>query len=211
VSERASYHHGDLRRVVLDASLLLIETEGVEALSMREVARRANVSHGAPYHHFPDRGAIVAALAEEGFVRLEAELRAAVARASDATTRFEAAGRAYILFAGRHGAQFRIMFRPEMVRREEYPAIDVVAAAACRVLAECIAECQREGVAPGGDPGPLVLTSWATAHGVAALWLDGPLSRGGGRKSLRELADSVAKTFSGLLAAGGRARTKRAR
>src|SRR5215470_2775019 len=73
-SKRAGYHHGDLRRALLEASLALVEESGIGALSLREVARKAGVSHNAPYHHFKDRGSLLAALAEEGFAELAREM-----------------------------------------------------------------------------------------------------------------------------------------
>jgi AcrR family transcriptional regulator len=69
-ASRTGYHHGDLRRALLDASLALVAEGGIGALSLREVARKAGVSHNAPYHHFKDRGSLLAALAEEGFAEL---------------------------------------------------------------------------------------------------------------------------------------------
>jgi AcrR family transcriptional regulator len=79
-TKRAAYHHGDLRRALLAASLDLVDEGGIGALSLREVARKAGVSHNAPYHHFRDRGSLLAALAEEGFAELAREM--AEARAS---------------------------------------------------------------------------------------------------------------------------------
>jgi AcrR family transcriptional regulator len=168
----------DLRRAVLDASLALVEEGGVGALSMREVARRARVTHGAPYHHFENRAAILAALAEEGFGILEREMAAAMKREDKGSiARFEAAGRAYFRFATKHAAYMRIMFRPELASPGDHPSVDVAAAAAMRLLIGCVAECQEAGTIPAGDPGPIVLTSWAAIHGLASLWLDGPLCR----------------------------------
>ncbi len=197
----------DLRRAVLDASLALVEEGGVGALSMREVARRANVTHGAPYHHFADRAAIVAGLAEEGFELLTREMTTAMKREPAGTiARFESCGRAYVRFAVRHPAYMRIMFRPELASPTDHPAVDAAAASAMRVLIECVAECQKAGAMPSGDVSAIVLTSWAAVHGLASLWLDGPLCRlRDWSAPPQELAAMVARTLGGLLEAATKA------
>jgi len=112
----------DLRQKVLDASLALIEEEGLDRLSMREVARKAGVSHQAPYHYFEDREAILAALAGEGFSSLGQSLeRAAVQAGSNAAKAVEDMGRAYVEFALRHPAYFQAMFRADAVPLDRYP------------------------------------------------------------------------------------------
>jgi AcrR family transcriptional regulator len=190
----------DLRRAILDASLALAAEGGVGALSMREVARRAHVTHGAPYHHFQDRGAILAALAEEGFALLTKEMLAAMKDEDrGSVARFEACGRGYFRFALRHPAHMKLMFRPELANPADHPEVDQAACTAMQVLVDCVLECQQAGNALPGDPMPLVVTSWATIHGLAALWLDGPLPRMKGfAASPQELARRVAHTV-GLL------------
>src|SRR5579863_8499862 len=111
MGKRRRYHHGDLRREILNASLALISEKGVGALSMRQVASRAGVTHGAPYHHFADRAAILAALAEEGFLILAEALRSALGDIppSNHRGRFEAIGLTYFGFAVTHPAHFQLM------------------------------------------------------------------------------------------------------
>jgi AcrR family transcriptional regulator len=193
----------DLRRAILDASLLLAAEGGVGALSMREVARRARVTHGAPYHHFKDRSAILAALAEEGFALLTKEMNAAMKdEARGSVARFEACGRGYFRFALRHPAHMKLMFRPELANPADHPQVDQAACTAMQVLIDCVLECQKAGNAPPGDHMPLVVTSWATIHGLSALWLDGPLSRMKAfGASPQELARRVAHTLGELMKA----------
>jgi AcrR family transcriptional regulator len=177
MSKRTAYHHGDLRPALLEASLALIDEAGIGALSLREVARKAGVSHNAPYHHFKDRGSLLAALVEDGFAALAKEMADARAAAPDARDRLEACGRAYIRFALRSPARFKLMFRPELTGPAEQAAVAQSSTAALDTLATAIVEAQAAGLAPAGDPKPLVLTCWATVHGFASLWLDGPLIR----------------------------------
>jgi AcrR family transcriptional regulator len=201
------YHHKDLRRAILAASLELVEKEGVAALSMREVARRAGVSHGAPYHHFPDRAAILAAVAALGFEKLAEVLRETADAHEDPLARFEALGRAYFHFALENPGYYRVMFRPELHDPTEHPDVDAAGTAAFQVLVFAIVACQDAGVAPPGDPLPVVLATWASAHGLAALWVDGPLARGalGLGDDPAGLAKMVSKTVGSMLAAAGRA------
>src|SRR5262245_24205460 len=105
----------NLRRTLLDASLELIAAEGLEGFSMREVARRAGVSHQAPYHHFADREAIMAAIVAEGFQRLRDDSLGALTGLTDVRARFTAIGRAYLNFALNNPAHFKLMFRSELV------------------------------------------------------------------------------------------------
>jgi AcrR family transcriptional regulator len=196
----------DLRRAVLDASLALIDEGGVGALSLREVARRAGVTHQAPYHHFADRAAILAVLAEEGFGLLAREMGEAMReKATGSLARFEACGLGYFRFAMRHPAYMRLMFRPELAEPASHVAIDAAAADAMTLLIECVNECQIAGTMPRGDSMPIVMTSWAAMHGLATLWLDGPLCRlGHWQGAPEELARTVARTLGGLLEAKAR-------
>jgi AcrR family transcriptional regulator len=177
MSKRTAYHHGDLRPALLQASLALIEEGGIGALSLREVARKAGVSHNAPYHHFKDRGSLLAALAEDGFATLAREMAAARAAEPDSRKRLEACGQAYIRFALGSRARFKLMFRPELTGPDSAPALVPAAQAALETLTAAVVEAQASGLAPPGDPRPLVLTCWSAVHGLASLWLDGPLTR----------------------------------
>lgn len=205
---RRSYHHGDLRRALLDASLALVQEQGIQALSLREVARKAGVSHNAPYHHFPDKSALMAAICEEGFQGLAREMAAArVAAGDDPRARLEACGQSYVRFALGSPAHFRVMFRPELADPEIHPGMLEASQPAFQMLVQGVVDCQRAGQAPGGDPMPLVLTCWSVVHGLASLWLDGPLSKDpkGFGKSPEKLAAMVVLTIGALLANAGEA------
>jgi AcrR family transcriptional regulator len=174
---RTAYHHGDLRPALLRASLALVEDRGIAALSLRAVARQAGVSHNAPYHHFKDRGSLLAALAEDGFAALARAMADARAAAPNPGARLEACGHAYIRFALESPARFKLMFRPELTGPAEEGAVAQSSTPALDVLAGAIVEGQATGLAPPGDPMPLVLTCWSAVHGLASLWVDGPLTR----------------------------------
>lgn len=109
-SESRPYHHGDLRRALVEAGRGLLEREGIAALSLRAVAREAGVSAAAPYHHFKDRAALLAAIAHEGNVALHAEMREAFDSAEAGQKRIVAVGVAYVSFAVANPALYRLMF-----------------------------------------------------------------------------------------------------
>lgn len=159
-----------LRRTLLDASLDLIASEGLEGFSMREVARRAGVSHQAPYHHFPDREAILAAIVAEGFQRLRDNSVAALEGVADPPSRLTAIGRAYVAFAQNNPAHFKLMFRSELVREDKHDDAKACAQGAFDVLVSVADE-----VSPGDRT--LVLTAWSLVHGLATLMLEGKLDR----------------------------------
>lgn len=165
----------DLRRRVLDASLDLIAGEGLEAFSMREVARRAGVSHQAPYHHFPDREAIMAAIVAEGFTALRADLVEAGGAVADPRQRLTALGKTYVAFALRQPAHFKLMFRSEWVKAEKHEEAKACAEGAFEVLAHAIADVARlEGREPEQTS---LLMAWSMAHGLATLMLEGKFEK----------------------------------
>lgn len=176
-SKRDSYHHGDLRETLIQGALELIEEKGVEALSLRAVARAAGVSPGAPYHHFKNRGEILAAVASQGFVLMHEAMADAKAKADqeDSTKCLCVMGEAYATFATKHPGHFRVMFRPELSDRKAFPELDAVARPVFEELANTVIAAQTDGNIPTGDPRRFILLSWAVAHGISSLMVDGPL------------------------------------
>lgn len=179
-SPKRTYHHGDLRRALLDAALHILDEEGVHALTLREVARRVGVTQAAPYHHFADKEAILAALAEEGFVELlDAMVRARDGAGPRASARLKAMGIGYVDFAVKHPAHFRIMF-VKLVDIPRYPSLHTAADAAFHALLDSIVEAQKYGVARSGDPMELALLAWSTVHGLSMLWIERAIQGPGG-------------------------------
>jgi AcrR family transcriptional regulator len=172
---RATYHHGSLREELITASVALIGAEGIGAVSLRRVAREAGVSPGAPYHHFVDRPALLAAIAQRGHELLEHELRQARQAAPTAVRALGALVETYVGFARDHPAYLQLMLRPELSQSPKHPEVPNAGEAAIAILTETVLDCQREGTAPAGDPEALVAMVWALAIGIVTLWLDGPL------------------------------------
>lgn len=172
---RTNYHHGALREALLQATLELIETDGIGAVSLRQVARAAGVSPGAPYHHFPDRAALLTALSDEGFRLLAVALTEASAARTTPTEGLEAILNAYVDFAKAHPAYFRLMFRPELTKPHKSEHGAEAGEAAFDVLANTVEECLAAKVMRPDDKDVLAITLWSLVHGYASLWLDGQL------------------------------------
>lgn len=179
-ARRAAYHHGDLRRALVDAALaLLAETQRWD-FSLREVARRAEVSHNAPYAHFADKRGLLAAVAVAGYETLRALMRAAEDDATGAGDALDAIGRAYLRFGTEHPAHYRLMFGPTLLADADGPPAEVVAAAAASraVLRDALRRGAEDGsfrIAPD-DPEALaaaVLAAWSLVHGLTLLCVDG--------------------------------------
>jgi AcrR family transcriptional regulator len=162
------YHHGNLRTALLTEAERTVREHGVDRLSLRELARQVGVSHGAPRRHFPDRQALLDALAEAGFERLGAELRRAVAGAGENfEARLRATAAAYVRFATRDAALLELMFAGK--HREGAGALDAAAERAFSIMLEVIEQGQAEGILEPGDPERVGLVLFATIQGIATL------------------------------------------
>jgi AcrR family transcriptional regulator len=172
---RSRYHHGDLRRALLDEAVRTIQQDGIEALTLREAGRRLGVSRTALYRHFRDKSALLAAVARDGFQRFRQDLVAAWEGGGRRRTRFERMGRAYVSFAAANPAHYRVMFGAFSDLCDRDPALQADAAAAFQVLVEAIRTLQAAGDIRADDPRQLAQFIWAAVHGVASLAIDGQL------------------------------------
>ena len=173
------YHHGDLRRALIGAALDLVTEKQDWTFSLREVARRAGVSHNAPYSHFAEKQDLLAAVAAAGFEALRDRMRSAVAGLEAADAALIASGRAYVGFALENPARYRLMFGPELAKAAGGRAAEARAAGdeARAVLIDIILAGARSGIFPISldDPKGIeiaVLSAWSAVHGLALLLLD---------------------------------------
>lgn len=223
-SKTDSYHHGHLRQALLEAALELASERGVGGFSMREVSRRAGVSHNAPYHHFADKGKMVEELAAESFRALTSFLHEAEAKPDRPEQKLVALCVAYVRFAIENSARFRFMFQPEMRQKtpfsypyglasssdgatddqgkqEEESSTERAKMEAYGVLVNAVVECQKAGLSPAGDPTSLALTAWSTVHGLSVLLLDGPKKITESEEALETITRGVTERLAyGLLA-----------
>lgn len=162
----------DVRREVLDAALEIIASEGPDAVSMREVARRAGVSHQAPYHYFGDRAGIFAAITEEGFTQFAEVLRDVLASPDPLAVSLHA----YVTFAFSHLGHFKVMFRSDICGISHNAEAAAAANDAFDVVTEIARAISKRDVV--GDEALLLPTlMWSQAHGLTTLLIDGPLLR----------------------------------
>jgi len=158
------YHHGDLRAALMTAALALIEQHGAKGFSLKDAATQVGVSSAAPYRHFADKDALLAELRREGFALFYDSLRAAYESAGTPAERLEELGVAYVLFALRHPARFRIMFGLSGPSEAKDPN-------AYHLLVEAVA-----ALTPRASPKrrqDLVVACWSIVHGFATLQMEG--------------------------------------
>lgn len=172
-----TYHHGNLRTILLDRAADVIAEQGIETLSLRALARDIGVSHAAPARHFRDKADLLRALATEGSQRLTTYVFAAAdAAGADPLKRYEALGRAYVQFSLEFPAYYKTATHPEVAARAD----DELRAARRHwhaVVAQAAREAQEAGWLPGEDIEDIVMFSIATVRGVAAMLAD-PLHDG---------------------------------
>jgi AcrR family transcriptional regulator len=192
------YHHANLRQTLLDAAVTLIGEVGPRAFTLREVARRAGVSHNAPYRHFVSKDELLAEVAAEGFERLAASMQKSMARATSPRERRQECSCGYVAFALRWPQHFLVMFdMPQAARGlERHQAAGQNAFA---VLQECIAAAQLSGDLPAGGPLPLAWTAWSLVHGIAKLAISGNLPLNA-RSTIEFTGNASQAIFSGMKA-----------
>lgn len=177
------YHHGDLRQALLAAAAELLAAGDVAAISLREVARRAGVSHNAPYRHFADRESLLAALAEEGFTELGRRMEASAGGLAEL-------GQCYVRYALEQPGRFALMFGAGL-DKVRHPGLQEAAMALYQRLALVVQQ-----TAPGRDPQVATLAAWSLVHGLAQLLQQRQLSEAmGAGLSVKELAERVTRLF----------------
>ena len=169
------YHHGNLRRSLLDEAVATIRAEGVEALTLREIGAKAGVSRTALYRHFADKRALLAAVATEGFRMLRQELVRAWERGGQGAAAFDAMGVAYIQFAMSNPSHYRVMFGGFVDTAEAEPELSTEGAGAFQALVDALLVLQRAQVVRSDDALTQARFVWAVVHGVAMLGIDGQL------------------------------------
>jgi AcrR family transcriptional regulator len=168
------YHHGNLREALLEAAIRLIAEVGPTAFTLREVARRAGVSHNAPYRHFRDRDDLMAAVAAEGFRELTQAMMEGAGERRDALDRLKRAGLSYVSFAVRRPEHFTVMFDAPM-SKQKHPDSAAAAEQAFDTLMSFVKGAQDAGRLPSGDLRQMALLAWTMVHGIAKLAITGRL------------------------------------
>ena len=172
---RRAYHHGNLRRALLDEALVIIQHDGVDGLTLREIGARVGVSRTALYRHFADKPALLAAVATEGFRTLREALRSAWEDGGRGPAGKQAMGVAYVRFAIGNPSHYRVMFSRFLDACPPDPELAAEAEGAFQVLVEAVAALQRDGLLRADDTVLMARFVWSVVHGVAMLAIDGQL------------------------------------
>jgi AcrR family transcriptional regulator len=183
------YHHGDLKNALIQAGIGILSEEGIHALSLRKVAQRAGVSHAAPYAHFTDKQALIAAISTEGYRQLFDYLASAVKQHHREPSRqlVEAAW-AYVQFALREPAHFKITLSGVVEKEQDYPALVEMIHRAFGLLIEVTEACQQAGILKPGPSDQVAVSVWSMVHGFTSLVLEGQIaSAWKDRLTLREM------------------------
>ena len=188
--KRRTYHHGDLREALVEGALAILRDEGLEALTLRAVARHAGVSQAAPYRHFADRRALVAAVAERGFERMQQTMLQQM-QGSQGRGGLKMVAVAYVQFGLANPAQYRVMFGPEVAITNDLPTLRETGRGVLGFVAEGIRQLQGAGLVGNGDPWKMAVAIWAALHGLVMLTLDGQTS--GIAPDVDDLVDEVTR------------------
>jgi AcrR family transcriptional regulator len=188
----------DLRKVIIEASVSMIAKDGVRALSFREVAKKAKVSHQAPYHYFENHFAILKTIAEDGFRMLAEQMEAAAKPHPNPLQALTASGIAYVQFAVEHLGYFRVMFQSPLISEKKLAERMPEAEQAHGVLLSLAKNAWESGVARDMDSESLALLCWSTAHGMATLLTEGVISQEK-PKEMMKIATQVIEALSAHL------------
>lgn len=196
--KRSTYHHGDLKRALVDAALGLVAEKGPKGFTLSEAARRAGVSLAAPYRHFTDKAHLLAAVAEQGFLALHQALTDGLADNVEAAEQVVECSRRYVGWAVAHPDHYRVMFGAD-TDKAQHPGLLEAGELTFGVLLEVIGRCQAAGLIESGDPRRVAGPMWSTVHGIASLAISGDLDHVGIDERPEELAArSAAEILRGL-------------
>jgi AcrR family transcriptional regulator len=196
VTTERAYHHGNLRAALIEQAWELVDSDGTEALSLRQLARDIGVSHGASARHFRDKQALLDALAVEGFRRLNTSLADAADSAGSYAERFRSAGDAYVAFAVAHPAILGVMYSAKHHPDASAELVEL-SHLGMRALVALVEEGQAAGEVRAGSADQQALVAFAAVHGVATLATDDLL---GGVRWQDAATATIAFVWSGLSA-----------
>jgi AcrR family transcriptional regulator len=186
---RKTYHHGDLKNALIQAGINILARDGVAGLSLRRVAGKAGVSHAAPYAHFTDKQALIAAISTEGYRMIHERIEAAIAEfEGDPSRQLLEAAWAYVDFALTDPAHFKITLSGVIEKEKEHPAFVEMSQKSFKAVVTIVEACQAQGVLAAGPSDLAAVSVWSLVHGLASLVLEGQVSHSLlDRMSVREM------------------------
>ena len=189
--KKKNYHHGDLKNALIKAGVEILAKDGVSGLSLRKVAMKAGVSHAAPYAHFADKQALIAAISTEGFRQLYERVSGVAEKyRSQPEKQLTEAAWAYVQFAMDDRDRFKVMFSGVLEKEKEYSDFVVESQRNFQLVKSIVEANQASGRLRGGDSALVALSAWGIIHGFLMLLLEGQISHAVLEKmSLRELVE----------------------
>ena len=197
-AKRPGYHHGDLARALVEAAEALVAQRGPAHLTLREAARLAGVSVAAPYRHFADREALLAAVLAKGFLELAHEMEAGRGSQAGALDALSAVGEALVRFSARKPSIYRLMFGPEC-DKGKHPELLAAGHEALSVPARAVDVCAEAGLLATADRQAVVLAGWSLCHGLSSLHADGMLAALGPLDVQRTSKKLIRLLFEGVV------------
>jgi AcrR family transcriptional regulator len=177
MSKKSQYHHGDLKNALIQAGIDILSKDGVNGLSLRRVARRAGVSHAAPYAHFADKQALVAAISTEGYQKLYRKVyNAAQNHRGDPLRQLVEGAWAYAEFALNDTDHFKITLSGVVEKEKDHPAFVEISRESFKLVVELVEACQKAGVLNQGPSDLMAASVWGLVHGFVSLVLEGQIS-----------------------------------
>jgi AcrR family transcriptional regulator len=174
---KKSYHHGDLKNALIKAGADILSKEGVSALSLRKVAHKAGVSHAAPYAHFADKQALIAAISTEGYKKLYEKIAQVAGQyQADPLRRLVEASWAYVQFALDEPDQFKVTLSGMIEKEQDYPAFVETARQTFSLVVDIVAQCQQAGILRTGPDDLAAVSAWSLIHGFVTLLLENQVS-----------------------------------
>ena len=175
--ETKKYHHGDLKNALIQAGVEVLAAEGVHGLSLRKVAKQAGVSHAAPYAHFADKQALIAAISTEGYKRLYVQMEEVLqAHAADPHRQLIESAWAYVQFATADVDTFKVMFSGVLEHEKDYPEFVEISQKTFQLVVQTVSACQSAGVLRPLAPELAAVMVWGQVHGIISLALMGQIS-----------------------------------
>jgi AcrR family transcriptional regulator len=170
------YHHGDLKNALIEAGVDILAEDGVGGLSLRKVASRAGVSHAAPYAHFADKQALIAAISTEGYRRLYERIETLIEKyKGDPLRQLVEAACAYVEFARVDPAHFKVTFSGAIEKEKDYPAFVELSQKTLHLVVQAVEACQSAGILKPGPADAVAVSVWSTVHGLACLLIENQL------------------------------------
>jgi len=185
-----TYHHGDLRRALLEEAGTVLESEGADSITLRRLARSLGVSHAAPGHHFADRAELLSELAADGYAGLADALDEAMA-VEPPVNWLKATGRAYIRFGMANPERYRMMFASQLMGEDCPERLRAESSRAYMMLLEATYQGMPEVDPAEYEVSTTEMFAWSLVHGAVMLWLDGQLGPGVDRASFLALTDRI--------------------